>query len=196
MTIRYFDDGGGGDEPSAKEGFDRLDHTGESDIADLPQRPDDINPDSPDYNDHVKERFNEYVEQAKSEMPDGDPKDILNRAYNLLVEARNTPEGIFDEFLRDVEHYAVGFIASYKGDLVMEGLVAFGEFPYDLLKGAAIGLKNIGIPDMEKWLRSDKRFPITEPGYRRDGFRGLLDGFNSRGNQIIDRKKEATVPLP
>jgi hypothetical protein len=197
MAIRYFDGGGGGgDEPSSNEGFEHPEHNIESGNAGPPERPDDISPDSSGYDDRVKERFNEYVEKAKSEMPDGDPKDILDKAYKLIDDARKTPEGVSDNFLRDVEHYAVGFVASYKGDLVMESLVALGEFPYDLLKGAAIGLKNVGFPKMEKWLRSDDRFPLTEPGYRMDGFRGLIDGFDSRGKKIIDRKKEAIVPRP
>ncbi len=199
MVIKYFDgdSGGGGDgESHSNESFDHIDHGGESVKPDAPQRPDDIGSDSMDYSDRIKEGFAEYIEKARSELPDGDPRDILDRAYRLLDDARKTPEGVSNYFLRDVEHYAVGFIASYKGDVAMEGLVAFGEFPYDLLKEAAIGLKNVGLPQMERWLRSDDRFPLTEPGYRMDGLRGLMDGFNSRGLKFNEQRRGAIVPRP
>jgi hypothetical protein len=166
----------GNDEP----GNGSLDDSINSDRAESDatvSRPDDtIRSDTDDdYAERVREKFNEYIEQARTEDPSRSNVELTERAYAIAEIARENDKNSTDLFAAAVEHYAMGVHSMADKNWAIVGFSLAGSFAYDGLKAMALGLKGKGSPGMADFLRAGNR-PISEPTWRIDSIRGVLDG--------------------
>jgi hypothetical protein len=185
MPAQYPEAGG----PSGPEN-DRpnIDHDRGSERSGDMQRPGDGDRETAheEYDEQVRERFEQYLDQAKKESPDANSHDLAEIAWRISFEARKTD----DSFQRDVEHYGYCFFMAVKRDLIGIGGCQMAP-AYDLLKALAIGLSSIGIPAAEKALRANPDQKISTPGWRDSvqAFHGLYDGW-PKNNEHQDRTRD------
>lgn len=147
------------------------------------------------YSDQIEKAYAEYVERAIQELPaDASVKEIVEKAWEIAFEEREQSTGENQEFLRDIEYFALGVHAAVSRDPMMNLLCALAP-AYDLAKQLAIGFKNQGFPVFELFLRADKAQPITEPGWRLDAWRGLREGWLGNPLQRHSNEKRRSSNL-
>ena len=145
------------------------------------------------YSDQIENAYAGYVERAVQELPaDASVKEIVEKAWEIAFEEREQSTVENQEFLRDIEYFALGVHAAVSRDPMMNLLCALAP-AYELAKQLAIGFKNQGFPVFELFLRADKAQPITEPGWRLDAWRGLREGwFGSPLHRHSNEKKRSS----
>lgn len=135
--------------------------------------------------DEVIRLINSYLEKAFSEAGEFSVGDRLGKAFLLASEDRET-KSTMDEQLRNAERYLYGLAVGAQRDLGSTAAIA-GSPLYESLKYIAHGLKDAGLPAMEKAMRATDK-PSSKPSLSaiRWGSKGIKTGLSIDGERRFE----------
>jgi len=139
--------------------------------------------------ERVAERVRADLMKALTKEGDTSLGDRLMDAYNISISDRTGKS--LDPVLRDTEYYLLGLSSAANRDPSMIIFTQLTGNVYDTIKGAAQGLRDMGVPGPEMWLRANKSEPTSRPGYGPAVARqGLMLGYRLDGNQcfLVDHR--------
>lgn len=120
----------------------------------------------------------------------------IQLALKKATDKRDKPEMSKDEVLRDAEYYLHGLYGAAAKDWT-HITPTMGAPVYNVLKWAALRCRDVGIPELEKLMRTQPGNPISEPGGSAWAYRGLKDGFSLNGKDTVrPRPNGHGLPLP
>jgi hypothetical protein len=139
---------------------------------------------APEHDRKVSAEIKSQLDTSFKKVGQIDVATRIQSALAKVTEKRDQPGMSTDEVLRDVEYYFHGLYGAAARDW-NHITPALGAPVYNAMKWAAVRCRDLGIPDFERWMRTQPGNPVSEPGGTAWAYRGLRDGFSLDGTQTV-----------